>query len=100
MRKLLTVVMLLGTTATAALAQQGLTELRGRVTDEQGGALPGVAILITNQDTGTFREVITSGDGSFFAAQLLPGTFTVSAELAGFAPYERTDFPLGVGRTT
>ena len=100
LRDVLTVVMLLGMTAAAALAQQGLTELRGRVTDEQGGALPGVAILITNQDTGTFREVVTSGDGSFFAAQLLPGTFTVSAELPGFAPYERTDFPLGVGRTT
>ena len=105
MRKLmtfLTVAMLVGmtaTTATTALAQQGRTELRGRITDAQGGALPGVAILITNQDTGTFREAVTSGDGSYFAAQLLPGTFTVSAELPGFAPYERIDFPLGVGRT-
>ena len=105
MRKLmtfLTVAVLVGmtaTTATTALAQQGRTELRGRITDAQGGALPGVAILITNQDTGTFREAVTSGDGSYFAAQLLPGTFTVTAELPGFAPYERTDFPLGVGRT-
>ena len=95
----LTVAMLLGMTASTVLAQQGRTELRGRVTDAQGGALPGVSILITNQDTGTFRQIVTAGDGSYFAAQLLPGTFTVTAELPGFAPYERTDFPLGVGRT-
>ena len=40
----LTVAMLLGMTATTVLAQQGRTELRGRVTDAQGGALPGVSI--------------------------------------------------------
>ena len=83
----LTVAMLVGmtaTTATTALAQQGRTELRGRITDAQGGALPGVAILITNQDTGTFREVVTSGDGSYFAAQLLPGT-GLSRSLLNFA---------------
>ena len=98
-KKLLMAAMLLGMTSAAALAQQGRTELRGRITDEQGGALPGVAILITNQDDGTFREVVTSADGSYFAAQLLPGVFTVSAELPGFAPYERTDYQLRVGQT-
>ena len=102
MRKLTTflaVVTLLGMTATTTLAQQGLTELRGRVTDEQGGALPGVTLLITNQDTGTFREVISSGDGSYFVAQLLPGTFTITAQLPGFRSFERTDYALSVGRT-
>ena len=61
------VVLLFGAGATTILAQQGRAELRGNVTDEQGGALPGVSILITNQDTGTFREVVSSADGSFFA---------------------------------
>ena len=54
-------VMLLGLTATTAVAQQGTAELRGSVRDEQGLALPGVAILITNQDSGTFREAVTGG---------------------------------------
>ena len=61
---LITVALVLGVTATFALAQVGRTELRGRVTDEQGGVLPGVTILITNQDDGTFREIISSGDGT------------------------------------
>ena len=92
-------VALVGLTATAALAQQGTAELRGSVTDEQGGALPGVVILITNQDSGTFREALTGGDGSFFASQMLPGTFTITAQLPGFRTFERTDFAIGVGRT-
>ena len=86
--------------AALADAQVGRTELRGRVTDEQGGVLPGVAVLIQNQDDGTFREVLTSGDGSYFAAQLLPGTFTVTAALPGFSTYQRTDYVLTVGQTT
>ncbi len=92
-------VILVALTATAAVAQQGTAELRGSVTDEQGGALPGVAILITNQDSGTFREALSGGDGSFFASQMLPGTFTITAQLPGFRTFERTGFAIGVGRT-
>ena len=74
-------------------------EQGGSVRDEQGGALPGVSILITNQDTGNFREIISGADGSYFAGQLLPGTFRVTAQLPGFNSFERTDFAVGVGRT-
>ena len=93
------VALLFGAGAATTHAQQGRAELRGNVTDEQGGALPGVSILITNQDTGTFREVVSSADGSFFAGQMLPGTFRITAQLPGFASFERPDFAIGVGRT-
>ena len=90
---------LVGATATPALAQVGRTELRGSVTDETGGALPGVTVFIQNEADGTFREVITGGDGSYFAAQLLPGTFTVTAALPGFTTFQTTGFELRVGQT-
>lgn len=102
MRRLTTclaVVALVGVTATSAVAQQGRTELRGRVTDETGGALPGVTVFIQNEADGTFREVITGGDGSYFAAQLLPGTFSVTAALPGFSTFQTTGFELRVGAT-
>jgi hypothetical protein len=86
-------------TGTEVLAQQGRAELRGSVVDQQGAALPGVTILITNQDTGTFREVISTGDGGYFAGQMLPGVFTITAQLPGFSTFEQTDFAIGVGRT-
>ena len=94
-------VILVALTATAALAQQGTAELRGSVTDEQGGALPGVAILITNQDSGTFREAVSGGDGSFFASQMLPGTFTITAQLPGSRPSSGPTSPsASAGRST
>ena len=42
--------------AMPASAQQGTTELRGRVIDPQGSVLPGVTVVVRNQDTGMFRE--------------------------------------------
>ena len=95
----LTIVALVGVTATSALAQQGTTELRGAITDETGGALPGVTVFIQNEADGTFRELITGGDGSYFAAQLLPGVFTVTVALPGFTTFQTTGFELRVGQT-
>ena len=95
----LTVAALVGATATLALAQQGRTELRGRIMDETGGALPGVTVFIQNEADGTFREVITGADGSYFAAQLLPGTFSITAALPGFGTFQTTGYELRVGAT-
>ena len=95
----LTVVALVGVTATSVLAQQGRSELRGRVTDETGGALPGVTVFLQNEADGTFREVITGADGSYFAAQLLPGTFSVTVALPGFTTFQTTGYELRVGAT-
>ena len=61
--------------ATAASAQQGTSELRGRVIDDQGAVLPGVSVTVTNQATGMFRETVSSADGSFIASGLVPGTY-------------------------
>ena len=76
MRKLFVVVAtvaLVCVTATSASAQIGRAELRGTVTDESGGALPGVTVVITHQAAGTFRELVTGAGGNYFAAQLIPG---------------------------
>jgi len=85
--------------ATAAAAQQGTAELRGRVADPQGAILPGVSIVARNQATGMFREAVTGPDGTFFIAGLTPGRYEVTADLAGFRKYVRRDLVLEVGRT-
>ena len=86
--------------AAPAIAQQGTSEIGGRVTDAQGGVLPGVAIVVTNEDTGTFREVITNEDGSYFVSQMIPGVYRVSARLEGFKGLERRGISVTVGVTT
>ena len=61
--------------------------------------MPGV-IVITNQASGTFREVISNTDGSWYVPGLTPGTYQVSAELTGFKRFLRRDLVVAVGNTT
>jgi hypothetical protein len=97
-RKLLGTLLLL-LLAVPGFAQQGTTELRGRVLDAQGGVLPGVTVIVRNQATGMFRETISGSDGSFIASGLIPGTYEVSGELAGFKKFNRRELQLEVGKT-
>ena len=81
-------------------AQQGTTELRGTLRDSQGGALPGVTVIVRNQDTGMFRETVSSEDGSYFISGVVPGTYEISAELQGFKKFSQPNVRLEIGRTS
>ena len=103
MRRLLVgslVVVLSAGVAAAALAQQGVSDIGGKVTDQQGGALPGVTLVFTNEDTGIVREVTTTADGSYFVAQLIPGRYRINAQLEGFKTLDRRGVTTTVGVTT
>ena len=82
-----------------AAAQQGTADLRGRVIDQQGAVLPGVTIIVRHQESGLFRETISSTDGTFLMSAMTPGMYEVSAELASFKRYSQRDVRLEVGRT-
>src|SRR6266545_3244074 len=84
----------------AASAQESTAEVRGRVLDVQGGALPGVTITITNQATGVYRNIVSNEDGTYFVTALAPGMYSIAAELSGFKKYMRTDVRLELGHTT
>lgn len=85
--------------ASSAFAQQGTGELRGQVVDQQGGVLPGVAVVARNQETGLYRETVSSGDGTFFMSGMTPGIYRVEAELQGFRRALLQDVRIEVGRT-
>ncbi len=85
--------------AASAAAQQGTSEIRGRVTDSQGAVLPGVTVVVRDQDSGMFREMITSADGTYFISGIRPGRYEVTAELAGFKKYTGRDVVIEVGKT-
>src|SRR5262249_47415964 len=72
-----------------SMAQQGTGELRGKVVDVQAAVLPGVTVVAKNEASGMFREVVSSGDGSFFMSALTPGSYEVTAQLSGFKKYQR-----------
>jgi hypothetical protein len=97
-RTLVGVFLVLLFTAAPALAQQGTTELRGKVVDPQGSLLPGVTVTVKNQATGMFRETVSGEDGSFIASGIVPGVYEVIAELQGFKKFDRRDLQLEWGK--
>jgi hypothetical protein len=102
MRKCFVIVavwMLASVVAQPLVAQQGTAEISGRVVDEQSGALPGVAIVVTNEATGVFRETVSSPEGTFHVSQLVPGRYRVLAKLQGFRTTEQSGLVLPVGNT-
>src|SRR5687767_4609187 len=71
--------------ATTAFAQ-ATSSLRGKVTDAQNAAIPGVTLLLVNEQTGFRREVFWDETGSYQLVQVPPGPYELQADLPGFAP--------------
>ena len=62
----------------------------GVATDDTGAPLPGITVTIArNGDTAGGTVVVTEMDGTFRAADLVPGTYRVEAMLDGFQPVSR-----------
>ena len=73
--------------------------IEGVILDSTGGAVPGVAVTLTNTGTGASRTV-TSNDTGFYRAQLLPlGTYRLDAEIPGFTRFSRDGIVLTAGST-
>src|SRR5437899_2779466 len=81
--------------SSVGLAQNRGT-ITGRVTDETGAVIPGVAIKVTNVNTGVARDTITNETG-IYSVELLPvGDYRVEAELSGFKKEVRSGVTLVV----
>ena len=91
-------VLLAAITATSGFAQTSLASLRGRVSDEQGGVLPGATVTVRQIQTNATKVGVTGELGQYFLPSLPAGTYEVTVELSGFAPGKRTDVVLRVGQ--
>jgi hypothetical protein len=86
MRRLL-VVILCGTalfTPATSAAQAVYGSVGGIVKDPSGAVLPGVTVTIVSLGRQTTDSVVTNESGLFVKERLLPGEYSVQAELAGF----------------
>ena len=83
--------------STAAAAQGGTGGITGRVSDAQGGVLPGVTVTLRNQESGVARTTVTEADGTFRFPALNPGRFTLTAELSGFSTVEVREIDMTIG---
>ena len=84
--------------SSVAWAQVTTGTISGTVSDETGGVLPGVAVIVTNTETGVGRAVVTDDEGRYNAPSLSLGDYEVSAGLTGFQTGVRSGIRLTVGR--
>ncbi len=76
-------------------AQSTYATVSGTVEDASRALLPGVSVTATNNATGVVSNVVTNESGAYNMTTLLPGTYTVKAELPGFQTKTFTDVELG-----
>ncbi|HTM02790.1 MAG TPA: TonB-dependent receptor [Vicinamibacterales bacterium] len=87
------------TLATTGLAaQERFGTLQGHVTDDQGAAVPGVTVTLTDIQTGAIRTFVTDANGQYVAPDLNPGRYNIAFELTGFTKVERNDISVALGR--
>ncbi len=65
--------------------------IQGTVTDASGAVVGGVAVTVTNQETGLAQKATTSAGGFYSVSNLAPGRYTVSASFTGFKTKIITD---------
>src|SRR5437764_15385273 len=77
-----------------ALAQESRASIVGRVTDSSGAIVPGVTVTATNQGTNVAVHTVSNSEGNYQILALNPGTYKVTAELAGFKEFQRDNIEL------
>ncbi len=82
-------------TATGLFAQSYQGAIRGAVSDQQGSAIAGAKVTLSDAATGTTRSALSNDSGGYDFSQLVPSTYTVVAEKPGFKKVERKNIALG-----
>jgi hypothetical protein len=82
-----------------AAAAQTTSSIAGRVLDQNGGVLPGVAVTARDVATGVTRNVTTGPEGRFTLAALPAGRYQLTAELQGFRTTVVNDVRTTVGES-
>jgi len=65
-------------------AQSGTTGVSGSVTDQNGAAVPGATVNLTNPATGFSRSGTTTDDGKFSFPAIPPATYRIEIKAANF----------------
>jgi hypothetical protein len=83
----------------AGFAQEFRATLTGRVTDPSNAAIPNAVVQIRNAGTNEIATSTTDNQGNYTIPFLKPGTYNLSAEVAGFKKVTQESLTLNVGQT-
>jgi Carboxypeptidase regulatory-like domain len=95
----LAIVTTFGLAPAAAQTGQMFGELVGKVTDDQGGVLPGVTVTLTGPAAMGTPTAVSNEQGRYRFPAVNSGTYTLRFELAGFAPMVRDGIVVPVRQT-
>src|SRR5881275_361896 len=66
----------------------------GTVTDPSGAAVPNAKVTVTSATKATSYTATTNADGNYSVTHLIPDTYNVRAEAAGFKAFEVKNIPV------
>jgi len=94
----LAVLLLFAVIPAARLAAQSSTgSISGIVVDSSGAGVPGASVSIRSADTGATRTATSGASGTYAFPNLIPGIYSVSADLSGFSPAKVANVVVSVG---
>lgn len=92
--------LLVAFSAVNLLAQSQATgTIEGMVIDETGAIIPGASVTVRNLGTNAVRELVADEAGRYRAVLLPPGSYEVSAAMAGFSRAVYSGITVIVGGT-
>jgi hypothetical protein len=91
------------TAASASAAAQAApgastVTVRGRITDPDGALIPGAKVTINTPDGKAVATTTADSAGNYEVHNLKPGTYTVMASYAGFAPFQSQPIAITAGQ--
>jgi Carboxypeptidase regulatory-like domain/TonB dependent receptor-like, beta-barrel len=87
---------LVGAYAVLAGAQEDRGRISGLVTDPTGAVIPNASVIVTNEATGIRLNTVSTGEGLYVFPLLIPGTYSVDVDAAGFQHFHAAGFRVGV----
>ena len=90
LRALLPALLWTGFAASAGLSAQERGTVAGSVTDAQGLALPGAAVVLRTTERVFVASTVTDRTGAFVLDGVPAGDYVLAASLLGFSPREET----------
>ncbi|HKR83601.1 MAG TPA: TonB-dependent receptor [Terriglobales bacterium] len=80
--------------ATSSIAQTFSASITGTVTDPSGSAVVGASVHLRNMETSDTRDATSNSTGLYKFDNLLPGTYELTAEAAGFKKFVQSNMIL------
>lgn len=96
---LLVLAVLMMTAVTGAMAQSYYGTLKGSVVDQQGAAIAGATVTLTDVATRIERRAVTNGSGEYVFGAVDPGTFTLGVTAANFQSSQQKNVVVATQQT-